>query len=94
MVCDGCERGFHVGCVGVRAGQAAEAVEEEWLCGECLRKGVVSSRWRLGSKDEGLGQKRRRVESLDVNGGEAGSEGFLDSRTGFQFNMKISSCFL
>ncbi|KAE9449142.1 hypothetical protein C3L33_18950, partial [Rhododendron williamsianum] len=66
VVCDGCERGFHLGCCAPMRGREAEEAAEEWLCGECLSKGVVSSRWKLGLKEsEGSGQKRRRVQSLE-----------------------------
>lgn len=45
VVCDGCERGFHLGCAGRQAVNSAE-----WLCGECLSGGVKSKRWPLGVK--------------------------------------------
>lgn len=45
VVCDGCERGFHLGCAGRQAINSAE-----WLCGECLSGGVKSKRWPLGVK--------------------------------------------
>ncbi|GAB4854778.1 hypothetical protein Ancab_023363 [Ancistrocladus abbreviatus] len=48
VVCDGCERGFHFGCAGMRGRQAA--LLEEWVCGECLSAGIGSRRWPLGRK--------------------------------------------
>ncbi|CAK7328083.1 unnamed protein product [Dovyalis caffra] len=48
VVCDGCERGFHLGCAGMRGRQAINLAE--WLCVECLSGGVKSKRWPLGIK--------------------------------------------
>lgn len=57
VVCDGCERGFHVACAGL-ARQGMDA--EEWVCRECVDRGVKSRRWPLGFKSN-----RRRF--LDMN---------------------------
>ncbi|XP_019452879.1 PREDICTED: methyl-CpG-binding domain-containing protein 9-like [Lupinus angustifolius] len=54
IVCDACERGFHVHCVGVRGGRGIV----EWLCGECVAGGVKSKLWPLGVKSKQL---------LDIN---------------------------
>ncbi|OIV90290.1 hypothetical protein TanjilG_13145 [Lupinus angustifolius] len=54
IVCDGCERGFHVSCVGVRGGCRIV----EWLCDECVAGGVKSKLWPLGVKSKKL---------LDIN---------------------------
>ncbi|GMG99338.1 hypothetical protein Nepgr_001178 [Nepenthes gracilis] len=75
VVCDGCERGFHFGCAGMRGRQAA--LLEEWVCGECLSGGVGSRRWPLGRKRGG------GVRLLDMNlsppsdgdGGEGAGDG-------------------
>ncbi|KAM1187355.1 hypothetical protein TB2_023092 [Malus domestica] len=48
VVCDGCERGFHLTCAGMRGRQAVNLVE--WVCGDCLSGGVRSKRWPLGVK--------------------------------------------
>ncbi|XP_048128819.1 methyl-CpG-binding domain-containing protein 9 isoform X2 [Rhodamnia argentea] len=56
VVCDGCERGFHVACAGVMRGMDVE----EWVCRECVGRGVKSRRWPLGFKPN-----RRRF--LDMN---------------------------
>ncbi|CBI34941.3 unnamed protein product, partial [Vitis vinifera] len=71
LVCDGCERGFHLVCVGMPGRQAG--MLEEWVCGECVRSGVGSKRWPLGSK--------RRL--LDINASppsEGEGEELPDSR--------------
>lgn len=62
LVCDGCELGFHIDCVGMRG---REVMVDEWLCGECSRKAVVRcDRLRTRTK----GDKRcRRNKLLDVN---------------------------
>lgn len=44
MVCDGCERGFHLNCVRIRMRQ----FPDDWLCPECQRRGVPKKRWTLG----------------------------------------------
>ncbi|XWS32781.1 hypothetical protein CRYUN_Cryun22dG0019000 [Craigia yunnanensis] len=56
VVCDGCERGFHLACSGV-SGRLSAA--EEWVCGECVGGGVRSKRWPLGLK------AKKRI--LDIN---------------------------
>ncbi|XWS44194.1 hypothetical protein CRYUN_Cryun15aG0023300 [Craigia yunnanensis] len=56
VVCDGCERGFHLACAGVSRMLSAA---EEWVCGECYDGGVRSKRWPLG-----LNEKKR---ILDIN---------------------------
>ncbi|KAL6960622.1 hypothetical protein U1Q18_038386, partial [Sarracenia purpurea var. burkii] len=65
VVCDGCERGFHLSCTGMRGRQAM--MLDEWMCGECISIGVASSRWPLGLKAEALGNTRVRVQFLDIN---------------------------
>ncbi|KAJ4830704.1 hypothetical protein Tsubulata_036083 [Turnera subulata] len=56
VVCDGCERGFHLGCAGMHGRQAACLTE--WLCAECMSDGVKSKRWPLGVKSKQI---------LDIN---------------------------
>ncbi|KAL4031265.1 hypothetical protein IC575_009541 [Cucumis melo] len=56
VVCDGCERGFHLACTGMRGGHALNF--EDWVCGECFTTGVKSKRWPLGVKSKQL---------LDIN---------------------------
>ncbi|XP_028778610.1 methyl-CpG-binding domain-containing protein 9 isoform X2 [Neltuma alba] len=56
VVCDGCERGYHLGCAGMRGRQAVNL--DEWVCGECVSSGVKSKRWPLGVKSKHL---------LDIN---------------------------
>lgn len=58
LVCDGCERSFHLACAGVRGGRIGAASIGEWVCGECLAGGVKSKRWPLGVKSKQL---------LDIN---------------------------
>ncbi|WOK95214.1 methyl-CpG-binding domain-containing protein 9 [Canna indica] len=48
VVCDGCERGFHVACVRSRLRHPAAAVDD-WLCHECSANGRPSKRWSLGA---------------------------------------------
>ncbi|XP_024180361.1 methyl-CpG-binding domain-containing protein 9 [Rosa chinensis] len=56
VVCDGCERGFHLTCAGMRGRQAVNL--DEWVCGECQCGGVKSKRWPLGVKSKQI---------LDIN---------------------------
>ncbi|KAE8682418.1 7-dimethyl-8-ribityllumazine synthase family protein [Hibiscus syriacus] len=56
VVCDGCERGFHLACSGASGSFSAG---EEWVCGVCVDRGVRSKRWTLGF------QAKKRV--LDIN---------------------------
>ncbi|XP_031107292.1 methyl-CpG-binding domain-containing protein 9-like [Ipomoea triloba] len=78
VVCDGCERGFHVGCLGMLVGEAIEL--EEWICGKCSGCGVRSNRWNLGWRN-----KRRRVDTdsvVDITGtprSEGEGQGCKDS---------------
>ncbi|KAK7271687.1 hypothetical protein RJT34_27787 [Clitoria ternatea] len=56
IVCDACERCFHLSCAGIRGRQVASF--SEWVCGECIVAGVRSKRWPLGVKSRQL---------LDIN---------------------------
>ncbi|KAF2316132.1 hypothetical protein GH714_041399 [Hevea brasiliensis] len=56
VVCDGCERGFHITCAGMHGRQAMNLVD--WICGECVSGGVKSKRWPLGVKSKRI---------LDIN---------------------------
>lgn len=56
VVCDGCERGFHLACTGMRGAHALNF--EDWVCGDCFSSGVKSKRWPLGVKSKQL---------LDIN---------------------------
>ncbi|KAK7266131.1 hypothetical protein RIF29_18771 [Crotalaria pallida] len=58
VLCDGCERGFHLPCAGVRGGRNAVLHVVEWLCADCVGNGVKSKRWPLGVKSKQL---------LDIN---------------------------
>ncbi|KAL5793156.1 hypothetical protein ACOSP7_001750 [Xanthoceras sorbifolium] len=53
VLCDACERGFHLACSGLL--QADNSIE--WLCAACMKSGVKSRRWPLG--------KKKRI--LDIN---------------------------
>ncbi|KAK1359524.1 methyl-CpG-binding domain-containing protein 9 [Heracleum sosnowskyi] len=56
LVCDGCELGFHIDCIGMRG---REVRVDEWLCCECSRK----------LRTRAKGEKRCRKNKLvDVNG--------------------------
>ncbi|XP_038983854.1 methyl-CpG-binding domain-containing protein 9-like isoform X1 [Phoenix dactylifera] len=46
VVCDGCERGFHLSCARVRGRQ--HVAFEDWVCTECMLNGVPNKRWALG----------------------------------------------
>ncbi|KAF9623039.1 hypothetical protein IFM89_036020 [Coptis chinensis] len=69
IVCDGCERWFHLTCAGMRSRQAV--VLEDWVCGICVGNGVGSKRWRLGRTVGVLGLRGRGngggVLPLDIN---------------------------
>ncbi|KAF7819608.1 methyl-CpG-binding domain-containing protein 9 [Senna tora] len=52
VVCDGCERGFHLGCAETRARQ--DVSPDEWVCGDCVSGGVKSKRWPLGVRSKQL----------------------------------------
>ncbi|KAJ1416476.1 Zinc finger, PHD-type [Sesbania bispinosa] len=77
IVCDGCERSFHLACAGIRGGRQSSSLDE-WVCGECVSGGVKSKRWPLGVKSKQL---------LDINAsppsdadGDGGGEESQDSR--------------
>ncbi|XP_042497972.1 methyl-CpG-binding domain-containing protein 9-like isoform X2 [Macadamia integrifolia] len=84
VVCDGCERGFHLSCAGMRGRQAI--MLEEWMCGDCARKGGGSERWPLGAVRSGF--KRSGVRLLDINASPP-SEGEGEGSDDFQnFRMQ------
>ncbi|KAL5723686.1 Methyl-CpG-binding domain-containing protein 9 [Ranunculus cassubicifolius] len=66
LVCDGCERWFHISCAGMRARQAV--VLEDWTCGGCLKEGGGSKRWPLGFVGSTSNSaKGNGVRLLDIN---------------------------
>ncbi|CAL5370051.1 unnamed protein product [Camellia sinensis] len=77
VVCDGCERGFHLGCAGMRGRQVV--VLDEWICRECVSDGVPINRWALGLKS-----------SLHSDGEGHGSEEFSDSRCDNSFGAPVT----
>ncbi|XP_077223126.1 methyl-CpG-binding domain-containing protein 9-like [Tasmannia lanceolata] len=102
LICDGCERGFHLYCLRVGRGQVGPL--EDWVCEDCVKNGTGSNRWELGT----AGQKRGSVRLLDINAlppcdGEGEGEGReeLDSRrmhtpdedpfTGILFRAQMSN---
>ncbi|KAG8058343.1 hypothetical protein GUJ93_ZPchr0002g26350 [Zizania palustris] len=61
IVCDACERGFHISCVRVwpplmpqpppsppDARRPRAAANEDWMCPECEMRGARTNRWKLG----------------------------------------------
>lgn len=77
VVCDGCERGFHLGCAGMRVRQDVNL--DEWVCGDCISDGVKSKRWPLGVKSKQLLDMNASPPS-DFDG--EGSEELQDLRYG------------
>ncbi|KAK2661816.1 hypothetical protein Ddye_000390 [Dipteronia dyeriana] len=70
VICDACERGFHMACSGLSL--ADHSIE--WLCADCMKTGVKSRRWPLG--------KKKRI--LDINASPPSdadaTDDLLDSR--------------
>ncbi|XP_039035588.1 methyl-CpG-binding domain-containing protein 9-like [Hibiscus syriacus] len=56
VVCDGCERGFHLSCSGVSGMLSAG---QDWVCAVCVGRGVRTQRWPLGF------EAKKRI--LDIN---------------------------
>lgn len=66
VVCDGCERWFHISCAGMRHRQAC--LLEDWACLSCVKDGVGSKRWPLGFVGSASnGTKGGGVQLLDIN---------------------------
>lgn len=82
VVCDGCERGYHLSCAGIQGRQAL--MLDEWICAECVSNGVGSKRWPLGASSSGQrsgGLRLLDINSLPLSDGEGeGAEEILDSR--------------
>ncbi|KAF5479568.1 hypothetical protein F2P56_000377 [Juglans regia] len=79
VVCDACERAFHLGCAGMRGRQTLNS--DEWVCTDCESSGVKSKRWPLGVKSKRILDMNASPPS-DVDGdcdGE-GSSNVLDLR--------------
>lgn len=63
VVCDACERGFHLDCAGIlmccheQQQQPYHHNLLEWVCADCVKNGAKSKLWPLGRK--------RRI--LDMN---------------------------
>ncbi|XP_077237756.1 methyl-CpG-binding domain-containing protein 9-like [Tasmannia lanceolata] len=98
LICDGCERGFHLCCL--RLGFHQVAGLDEWVCGTCVKNGVGRKGWQY--------QKRTAVRLLDINalpqgdgeGEGEGSEQFHDNRMhtpaedpfiGISFGLQMSN---
>eukprot|EP01018_Ginkgo_biloba_P007288 Gb_22434 [translate_table: standard] len=62
IVCDGCERSYHVGCMKLRPKLASSL--EDWVCPNCLTGGG-SHRWPLGMLDNDF---RSRLGLKDIGG--------------------------
>lgn len=94
VICDGCERGFHLSCVGFQPG-AVPAVQE-WVCDLCEKNGRPSKRWPLGAVC--AGQKLDGVRLLDINalppsdGDGEGSEEMENSRYLFLVFLECGDC--
>ncbi|THU58186.1 hypothetical protein C4D60_Mb03t11510 [Musa balbisiana] len=82
VVCDGCERGFHVGCVRNRLRYPAAAVDD-WLCHECSASGRPTKRWTLGAARlldiNALPPSEGDVEELQSSGNVGCRQFFLHS---------------
>ncbi|KAL5582546.1 hypothetical protein UlMin_014988 [Ulmus minor] len=77
VVCDGCERGFHLACAGMVVPPASNSVE--WVCGDCVCSGVKSRRWPLGVKSKQILDINASPPS-DGDGDAEGAEEVLDTR--------------
>ncbi|CAN6448676.1 unnamed protein product [Victoria cruziana] len=80
LVCDGCERGFHLSCLRIRHRRAVEL--EDWLCGECEEAGEGTLRWGLGAvsasgerRKSGGGVRLLDINALPPNDSESDAEG-------------------
>ncbi|XP_031480656.1 methyl-CpG-binding domain-containing protein 9 isoform X1 [Nymphaea colorata] len=80
LVCDGCERGFHLSCLRMRHRRAVEL--EDWLCGECEEAGDGILRWGLGAvsasgerRKSGGGVRLLDINALPPNDSESDAEG-------------------
>ncbi|XP_058114916.1 methyl-CpG-binding domain-containing protein 9 isoform X2 [Magnolia sinica] len=81
LVCDGCERGFHLSCIRLRPRQVVGV--EDWVCGDCVKGGAQSQRWPLGAVC--AGPKRGGVRNLDINAlppNDADGEGIEELNNG------------
>ncbi|XP_062106830.1 methyl-CpG-binding domain-containing protein 9 isoform X2 [Humulus lupulus] len=76
VVCDACERGFHLGCARMRG--PLVSIMEEWVCRECECSGVKSKRWPLGKSKRILDMNASPPS--DGDGDAEGTEDVLDSR--------------
>lgn len=64
IVCDVCERSYHVGCVKLRPKHASAL--DDWMCPNCSKGSSGSQRWPLGV----LGSEARsRLGFKDIHGG-------------------------
>lgn len=89
VVCDACERAFHLVCAGMRGHQTFNS--DEWVCTECESSGVKSKRWPLGVKSKRILDMNASPPS-DVDGdcdGEGGSN-VLDLRYSFWLILDFS----
>ena len=78
VVCDACERGFHLGCARMRP--PVVSIMEEWVCEECECSGVKSKRWPLGKSKRILDMNASPPS--DGDGDAEGTEELLGMRYG------------
>ncbi|PON43794.1 Methyltransferase [Trema orientale] len=78
VVCDACERGFHLGCARMRG--PLVSIMEEWVCGDCECSGVKSKRWPLGKSKRILDMNASPPS--DGDGDAEGTEEVLVTRIG------------
>ncbi|KAF6169384.1 hypothetical protein GIB67_016554 [Kingdonia uniflora] len=86
VVCDGCERWYHLKCVGLPS--KGSSVLDDWVCGTCLIHGVKSKRWPLGLVS--LGTKSSGVRLLDINAlpPSEGDEELLQSQSPRAYTLR------
>ncbi|CAM8935126.1 unnamed protein product [Rhodiola kirilowii] len=78
LVCDACERGFHLACCPDMPEIDKVSLADHWTCGDCFDTRLKSKRWPLGRSGVGrTGVMLLDINALPVSDGEA--EGSDDS---------------
>lgn len=86
VVCDRCEKGFHLGCARIRSRHAL--VQDEWVCSECKRRRYDNRRWPLETVY--VAAQRGGFRLLDINAPPP-SDGDGDCGAGYLVE-ELSNC--
>lgn len=96
VVCDACERGFHLECAGILMCCHQQQQQQpyhhnllEWVCADCVKNGAKSKLWPLGRKKRILDMNASPPSDVDADA----TDDVLDFRYPVSFFLSFFSFF-